>query len=52
MDGLAATRSILSSWPSGERPWIAALTAAMKENRDECHMAGNGRLSDQAYKYA
>jgi CheY-like chemotaxis protein len=40
MDGLEATRRILSQWLQG-RPWITALTAgAMKENRDECMAAG------------
>ena len=40
MDGLEATRLIISSWGSS-RPWITALTAgAMKENRDECLAAG------------
>jgi len=41
MDGLEATRRILSSWTSSERPWLIALTAgAMKENRAECKAAG------------
>jgi CheY-like chemotaxis protein len=40
MNGLDATRKIISQWGS-ERPWITALTAgAMKENRDECREAG------------
>jgi len=40
MNGLDATRKIISLWGS-ERPWITALTAgAMKENRDECCDAG------------
>jgi len=40
MNGLDATRQIISHWGS-ERPWITALTAgAMKENRDECRDAG------------
>jgi signal transduction histidine kinase/CheY-like chemotaxis protein len=40
MNGLHATRKIISEWGS-ERPWITALTAgAMKENRDECRDAG------------
>ena len=40
MNGLDATRSIISIWGSN-RPWITALTAgAMKENRDECMAAG------------
>jgi CheY-like chemotaxis protein len=41
MDGLEATRCILSTWTSNERPWLIALTAgAMKENREECKAAG------------
>jgi CheY-like chemotaxis protein len=40
MNGLDATRQIISLW-GVERPWITALTAgAMKENRDECRDAG------------
>jgi signal transduction histidine kinase/CheY-like chemotaxis protein len=40
MNGLDATRRIISSW-GADRPWITALTAgAMKENRDECIEAG------------
>jgi signal transduction histidine kinase/DNA-binding response OmpR family regulator len=40
MNGLDATKKIISLWRS-ERPWITALTAgAMKENRDECREAG------------
>jgi CheY-like chemotaxis protein len=40
MNGLDATRHIISEW-GNQRPWIAALTAgAMKENRDECLAAG------------
>jgi signal transduction histidine kinase/CheY-like chemotaxis protein len=40
MNGLDATRQIISTWGS-DRPWITALTAgAMKENRDECIAAG------------
>jgi signal transduction histidine kinase/CheY-like chemotaxis protein len=40
MNGLEATRQIISHW-GAERPWITALTAgAMKENRDECREAG------------
>lgn len=41
MDGLEASRRIVSNWPPEERPWLTALTAgAMKENRDECRAAG------------
>jgi CheY-like chemotaxis protein len=40
MNGLDATRHIISTWGTN-RPWITALTAgAMKENRDECLEAG------------
>ena len=40
MNGLDATRRIISTWGT-DRPWITALTAgAMKENRDECIDAG------------
>jgi signal transduction histidine kinase/CheY-like chemotaxis protein len=40
MNGLDATRRIISNWGI-DRPWITALTAgAMKENRDECIEAG------------
>ncbi len=40
MNGLDATRHIISEW-GAERAWIIALTAgAMKENRDECTLAG------------
>jgi signal transduction histidine kinase/CheY-like chemotaxis protein len=40
MNGLDATRQIISTWGQS-RPWITALTAgAMKENRDECLTAG------------
>ena len=40
MNGLDATRRIISAW-GADRPWITALTAgAMKENRDECLDAG------------
>ena len=40
MNGLDATRRVISDWGS-KRPWITALTAgAMKENRDECIAAG------------
>jgi len=40
MNGLDATRHIISTWGT-DRPWITALTAgAMKENRDECIAAG------------
>ncbi len=40
MDGLEATRRIISTWGSS-RPFIAALTAGvLAENRDECLAAG------------
>jgi signal transduction histidine kinase/DNA-binding response OmpR family regulator len=40
MNGLDATRLIISTWGS-DRPWVTALTAgAMKENRIECVEAG------------
>jgi signal transduction histidine kinase/DNA-binding response OmpR family regulator len=41
LNGLDATRRIISHWSAEQRPWITALTAgAMKENRDECIEAG------------
>jgi CheY-like chemotaxis protein len=41
MDGLEATRQILTRWPEGERPWIVAMTAeAMSGDRERCLEAG------------
>jgi CheY-like chemotaxis protein len=41
MDGLEATRRIIQRWPSGERPWIVAMTAeAMSGDRERCLAAG------------
>jgi signal transduction histidine kinase/DNA-binding response OmpR family regulator len=41
MDGLEATRAILSEWQDGNRPRIVAMTAnAMKEDREICLAAG------------
>uniref|UniRef100_UPI0037851921 response regulator n=1 Tax=Aquabacterium sp. TaxID=1872578 RepID=UPI0037851921 len=41
MDGLEATRRIVTRWPDGERPRIVAMTAnAMQGDREECLAAG------------
>ena len=41
MDGLEATREIVRRWPSGERPWIVAMTAeALAGDRERCLEAG------------
>jgi len=41
MDGLEASRRIVTRWPAGERPRIVAMTAnAMQGDREECLAAG------------
>ena len=41
MDGLEATRRIVSEWPEGKRPRIIAMTAnAMQGDREMCLEAG------------
>jgi signal transduction histidine kinase/HAMP domain-containing protein len=47
MDGLEATRAIVAQTPSGDRPWIVAMTAnAMDGDRERCIEAGmNGYIS-------
>jgi HPt (histidine-containing phosphotransfer) domain-containing protein len=41
MDGLEATRQIVSRWPANERPRIVAMTAdAMQGDREKCIEAG------------
>ena len=47
MDGLEATRRIVASVPSADRPWIVAMTAnAMDGDRERCLEAGmNGYIS-------
>jgi CheY-like chemotaxis protein len=47
MDGLEATRRIVSDVPADDRPWIVAMTAnAMEGDRDACLEAGmNGYIA-------
>ncbi len=41
MDGLEASRRIVTRWPNGERPRIVAMTAnAMQGDREQCLAAG------------
>ncbi|MEN9849362.1 MAG: hypothetical protein RL368_2102, partial [Pseudomonadota bacterium] len=41
MDGLEATKVIVNTWATSERPWIIAMTAnAMREDREKCFAVG------------
>lgn len=48
MGGLEATRRIRREWPSGEQPYIVALTASvMQDDREHCR-EGHGCVCEQA----